>query len=97
MRSGDCLFYYECHKQIIDKITFEADMRCPDGAVEPYIPTNFEWWRETHKVHRQPAGDALRCPRCYSPRIKIDENYAKCLSCLYSVYLWDFPETRGIK
>jgi len=36
----------------------------------------------------------LRCPRCYSPKIKIGYHYIQCLSCQYNEPIIDFTVSR---
>lgn len=84
---------WSIREYLVDRATFEADMECPDGTWDEIELSEIEEWRREHKVHKEPGGDTLRCPRCLSTRVVIGELYGKCSACRYSVYLFDFPET----
>ena len=64
------------------------------GAFEDDERSEFDYWRELHKVHREPGGATPRCPRCYSTKVRFDDLYARCLGCRYSELLIDFPTSQ---
>lgn len=81
--------WIDAEQRRLDLVNFEIEINCPDGAVDEVCYSEFEIWRETHKAHKDPGGDTLRCPRCFSTKIRNDNTYIKCLSCRYSLLLWD--------
>lgn len=58
----------------------------------------FEWWRFLYpwKVKPEPNDkNTLRCPRCYSVELSIQEQSLFCNSCEYNEPLIDFPDNIG--
>ena len=90
-----------CYSECVGKQAYEsgnkaaysaiAEQRLPDGVVTFYEYKEFEVWRMTHKTHRDPGGEMLRCPRCFSTKIKRVGDIMTCQGCRFSEHLIDFP------
>ena len=85
----------------MEKTIYELDT---DGYAEldtfdawlPIEYTEFELWRETHKVHKDPGGLVPRCPRCFSTKVSkrtniFGDELLYCQGCRFSELLIDFP------
>ena len=95
--------YSQGYQQAVrDRENFESEQRCPDGdpgEVTEYFEHEAEYmfWRQYHKVHRDPGGITPRCPRCFSTKVARVTNafgveVLYCRGCRLSEPVIDFPQ-----